>query len=119
MQFGVKLRRAKVATAAILYKLYTIYQPGGGAERSNLLRSLTDLRLGASVHDVLTSIRAWRRWLNWAEELQITVPDSMILVQTCRRWLMLCPSMVAPRLDTDWLQRDKNFKLIVNHRCQR
>ena len=29
----------KVATAAILYKLYTIYQPGGGAERSNLLRS--------------------------------------------------------------------------------
>ena len=41
----------RVATQAILYKLFTIYQPGGNAERGNLLRSLTEVKCGSSIQD--------------------------------------------------------------------
>ena len=39
----------RVATTAVMYKLFTLYQPGRGAERSNLPRSLTDLKPGTNV----------------------------------------------------------------------
>ena len=71
----------KVATQAILYKLFTIYQPGGNAERGNLLRSLTEVKCGHSIRDTLSAIRMWRRWLCRAEELHIGILDSMVLIQ--------------------------------------
>ena len=71
----------RVATQAILYKLFTIYQPGGNAERGNLLRSLTEVKCGSSIQDTLGAIRTWRRWICRAEELHVAIPDSMVLVQ--------------------------------------
>ena len=71
----------RVATQAILYKLFTIYQPGGNAERGNLLRSLTEVKCGSSIQDTLGAIRTWRRWICRAEELHVAIPDSMVLIQ--------------------------------------
>ena len=71
----------RVATQAILYKLFTIYQPGGDAERGNLLRSLTEVKCGSSIQDALGAIRTWRRWICRAEELHVAIPDSMVLIQ--------------------------------------
>ena len=50
-----------VSMVSILYRLFVVFQPGGGAERSALLKNLTDLKPGSSVADVLSSIRPWRR----------------------------------------------------------
>ena len=68
-------------TQAILHKLFAIYQPGGNADRGNLLRSLTEVKCGHSIQDTLSAIRMWRRWLCRAEELHIGIPDSMVLIQ--------------------------------------
>ena len=45
-----------VSMVSILYRLFVVFQPGGGAERSALLKNLTDLKPGSSVADVLSSI---------------------------------------------------------------
>ena len=71
----------KLSTVSILFKLHTIYQPGGGAERNALLRSLTDLKVGASLQELLSSIRSWRRWVVRAGELRLIVPDPLVLMQ--------------------------------------
>ena len=63
----------------MLFRLYTMYQPGGAAERNFLLRQLTDLKVGASPGDILSSVKTWRRWMRRAEELSITLPDSLVL----------------------------------------
>ena len=69
-----------VSMVSILYRLFVVFQPGGGAERSALLKNLTDLKPGSSVADVLSSIRLWRRWISRAEELRLTIPDSLVLM---------------------------------------
>lgn len=69
-----------VSVVSILYKLLTVFQPGGAAERTALLRSLTEVKLGAGVGEVLGAIRLWRRWLARADELQVVVPDPLVLM---------------------------------------
>ena len=64
-----------VSTVSILYRLFV------GAERTLLLKSLTEVRVGTTLHDVLRTIRLWRRWVGRALELSVTVPDSLILMQ--------------------------------------
>ena len=70
-----------VSTVSILYRLFVVYQPGGGAERTSLLKSLTEVRVGTTVHDVLGTIRLWRRWVARALELKGAIPDPLILMQ--------------------------------------
>ena len=70
-----------VSAVSILYRLYVVFQPGGGAERSALLKSLTDVRVGSNIQDVLATIRLWRRWVARALELKVAVPDPLILMQ--------------------------------------
>eukprot|EP00435_Cladocopium_sp_Y103_P035100 s3371_g9.t1 len=45
-----------VSTVSILYRLYVVFQPGGGAERSALLKSLTDVRVRSNIQDVLATM---------------------------------------------------------------
>ena len=72
----------KLSVVSILFKLHTIYQPGGGAERNALLRSLTDLKIGSSLQELLLSTRSWRRWIARAGELRLVLPDPLVLMQT-------------------------------------
>ena len=65
----------KVSCLGILFRLYTIFQPGGSAERTALLKSITDL----------SGIRQWRRWIQRAQELGLTTPDPLVLVQVLNR----------------------------------
>ena len=75
-----------VSTVLILYKLHTIYQPGGAGERGSLLKSLTEVKPGATTADILASIRIWRRWMMRALELGVSIPDSLILVQVLTKF---------------------------------
>jgi hypothetical protein len=67
-----------VSTVSILNRLFVVFQHGGGAERTSLLKSLTEVRAGTTVHDVLGTIRLWR---GWALALKVAIPDPLILMQ--------------------------------------
>ena len=63
-----------------MFRLYTTFQPGGGLERAGLLKNLTEMKVGGGPHEAAQALRQWRRWLNRAEELRLTLPDGLILM---------------------------------------
>ena len=70
----------KLSTDQVLYKLCISFQPGGASERTKLLQSITDAKCGTNVGDVLDWLRMWRRHVHRAKELQVTVPDGLVLL---------------------------------------
>ena len=93
-----------VTTVSILFKLFVVFQPGGGAERTTLLKSLTEVKVGHSVTELLATMRQWRRWLQRAEELKVTLPDPLILMNVLGKIMdslaKLGGSQVAYRVST-------------------
>ena len=69
-----------LTSTSILFRLYTLYQPGGGAERAGLLKSISDPKVPSNVQEIASSLRQWRRCVSRAEELQITLADASILM---------------------------------------
>ena len=69
-----------LSTVNIMYRLHTLFQPGGGGERTNLLHQITSPKTTGAVSDLLASIRQWRRWVSRAEELAVSLPDATVLV---------------------------------------
>lgn len=70
----------KLTTDQVLYKLYVTYQPGGASERTKLLQCITDAKCGSALSDVVEWIRLWRRYVQRATELQIVLPDGLVLL---------------------------------------
>ena len=70
----------KLTTDQVLYKLYVTYQPGGASERTKLLQCITDAKCGTALGDVVEWIRLWRRYVQRATELQIVLPDGLVLL---------------------------------------
>ena len=75
----------RLSTVSIMARLFVVYQPGGGAERSALLRSLVEIKTTGSIHEVLGALRLWRRQLLRAEELGVTLPDGLILMTAMQK----------------------------------
>ena len=75
-----------LSTTSILYKLFITYQPGGSAERGFLLKQLTETKPGSAISEIVGSIKLWRRWVSRAEELNITLPDGMVLSSVLMRY---------------------------------
>ena len=50
-----------LTSTSILFRLYTLYQPGGGAERAGLLKSISDPKVPSNVQEIASSLRQWRR----------------------------------------------------------
>eukprot|EP00435_Cladocopium_sp_Y103_P074751 s9_g51.t1 len=63
----------------IMYKLLTVCQPGGSSERVGLLRQLTDPKITGGVGDLLSGLRKWRRLMVRSRELNLSLPDPVIL----------------------------------------
>eukprot|EP00434_Breviolum_minutum_P026407 symbB.v1.2.023347.t1/scaffold2131.1/size88260/2 len=70
----------KLTTDQVLYRLYVTYQPGGASERTKLLQCITDAKCGTALGDVVEWIRLWRRYVQRATELQIVLPDGLVLL---------------------------------------
>ena len=70
----------KLTTDQVLYKLCITFQPGGATERTKLLQNITDSKCGSNVHEVLDWIRTWRRFVQSARELHVTLPDGLVLL---------------------------------------
>ena len=75
----------RMTSTEVVFRLFQVYQPGGASERANLLRNLADTKVGSTVPDVLQTLRLWRRWLTRAEELQVSLPDSLVLLQVLNK----------------------------------
>eukprot|EP00435_Cladocopium_sp_Y103_P057305 s319_g19.t1 len=68
-----------LSSTGILFRFYTVFQPGGGSEKAALLRQITEPKIGSSVADLLTGLRSWRRLLGRANELRLALPDPAVL----------------------------------------
>ena len=92
------------STISILFRLHVVFQPGGGAERTILLKSLTEVKVSNNVPDLLVTMRQWRRWLQRAEDLTLTLPDPVILMQVLGKLMdsmsKLGGSQMAYRIST-------------------
>ena len=82
----------------ILYRLHIAYQPGGGAEKTQLLKSLVEAKFTASITDLLTHVRLWRRWLGRAEELGLSLPDPIVLMVAVQRMIDAATKIGGPQL---------------------
>ena len=66
---------------SLLYRLLVLYQPGGSAERGTILRHLEGHSAGNDVYQCITALRKWRRYLQRAEDIGISVPDGSVLLK--------------------------------------
>ncbi|CAE7947469.1 unnamed protein product [Symbiodinium sp. KB8] len=68
----------------MMFKLFTAYQPGGSAERHDVLRRLQaplEFAGGESLDKVLRAVRSWPRWLERCKAVQMTPPDASVLAR--------------------------------------
>ena len=75
-------RRCTQDCVRMLYRLYTHYQPGGSAERSEVLRRLQSPGEAAgsdTLEGAVKILRAWPRWLERCKAVQMTPPDPSVL----------------------------------------
>ena len=78
----------RAATAwGILFRVFTRYQPGGLAERSQLLRGLVEPRMPTTLSEVVDGVRTWKRWLARTRELKVAIPDATLLVGALDRFV--------------------------------
>ena len=66
---------------SLLFRLHVLYQPGGVSERAAVLKHLEGKPIGEDVHECVAALRKWRRYLERAEAMHVSVPDSSILLR--------------------------------------
>ena len=72
----------RVATVPnLLYRLHVMYQPGGVSERASILRQLEGMSSSEGVAECISALRKWRRYLQRAEEMGVSVPDPSLLLR--------------------------------------
>ena len=65
---------------SLLFRLHVLYQPGGVSERAAVLKHLEGKAGGEDIHECIAALRKWRRYLERAEAMQVSVPDPSILL---------------------------------------
>ncbi|CAE7708795.1 unnamed protein product [Symbiodinium sp. CCMP2592] len=74
-------RRLTGSTVSLLFRLMTLYQPGGEAERSRILNNLQNPPQETDAQKVVEALRSWDRWLRRCKELSLATPDPTILAK--------------------------------------
>ena len=73
--------KSNSSAPAILFRLHTTYQPGGGAEKALILKSLRDPLAAQGPASALKILRYWVRWYNRCVDCGMSPPDSTVLCQ--------------------------------------
>ncbi|CAE7251123.1 unnamed protein product [Symbiodinium sp. CCMP2592] len=71
-------------TVRMVFRLHTTFQPGGSAERHDVLRRLqapSEFVATESLEDTLKAIRAWPRWLARCKAVNMSPPDASVLAR--------------------------------------
>ena len=77
-------RRSTQDCVRMLFRAFTYYQPGGSAERQDVLRRLqspSEFAGGDSLESVLKTVRAWPRWLERCRAVKMAPPDASVLAR--------------------------------------
>ena len=74
-------RRSTQSMPLLLFRLYTLYQPGGAGERAIILQKLQGGHQPRTVEECLQQLRAWPRWLQRCQDMGMAVPDGSVLAK--------------------------------------
>ncbi|CAE7034866.1 pol, partial [Symbiodinium sp. CCMP2456] len=96
---------------ALLFRLYTMYQPGGESEKAYILQYLVNPPRASSATDLVSVLRQWERLLLRADNLHIAKPDPSLLVRGLNglvsdlwakdKYVMFRTQLVKSRLGVD------------------
>ena len=100
-----------MSATEIMFRLHQVYQ-----ERRNLLRHLTDPKVGTNLCDALQTLRLWRRWLARAEELDVALPDGLVLITVLGK---IAEVVGKTRLRSEFLRFGRSCRLIFGLRSGR
>ncbi|CAE7305023.1 unnamed protein product [Symbiodinium microadriaticum] len=84
LKMDMVARRISQSCPLMMYRLYTYFQPGGPAERHDLLRRLQspgDYCKSEALDDVLQTVRSWPRWLSRCRTVNMVPPDASVLAK--------------------------------------
>ena len=88
------------STPAIVFRILTRYQPGGGGEKQQLLSYLVGPEGVTTFAEASKALRKWRRWLQRASELGLRMPDPSLLLKALERLTPTLGSSAAFRAQT-------------------
>ena len=74
-------RRSTQSMPLLLFRLYTLYQPGGAGERTTILQRLQGGQHPKNVDGCLQYLRAWPRWIQRCQDMGMSVPDGSVLAR--------------------------------------
>ena len=74
-----------VNAMGILTRPFTVYQPGGLAEKALILTSLENPKEESSVSGAVQALRRWIRWRRRAADVGVSVPDPTVLMKGLTR----------------------------------
>ena len=74
-----------VTAMGILTRLFTVYQPGGLAEKALILSSLESPKEETSIAGAVAALRRWIRWRRRASDVGVSVPDPTVLMRGLTR----------------------------------
>ena len=65
-----------------LFRLLVNYQPGGSTDRALVLAQLEPKDCPADAAEVVAALRRWFRWLQRAQDLQLSLPDPSVQIRS-------------------------------------
>ena len=74
-------RRTTGSTVGILFRLLTLYQPGGQREKVTILQGLQQPESESDPRKAVVSLRSWARWLRRCKDLGVSAPDPSLLTR--------------------------------------
>ena len=70
---------------SLVCRLMLLYQRGGVAERSSILKNLEQPQEAATIQAAVQGLRRWLRWKRRAEEIGVSLPDPSVLSRGLHR----------------------------------
>ena len=74
-------RKCNSSAPAILFRLHTLYQPGGGSEKALILKNLNEPVAAKDAASAVKLLRDWIRWHNRCVDCNMALPDTTVLSQ--------------------------------------
>ena len=74
-------RRATTSIISMLFRLHTVYQPGGPHERSRILRALQEPQSPENLSQALALLRTWPRSMQRCQDMGMSFPDCTVLAK--------------------------------------
>ena len=75
-------RKCNSSAPAILFRLHTLYQPGGGSEKALILKNLNEPVAAKDAASAVKLLRDWIRWRNRCVDCNMAPPDTTVLSQS-------------------------------------